>query len=324
MRKRPTARRCRPASRLRRLRWRSPIPRSRAFCNSCADRGETFDKPERRGLGPAVFYLPHQPDVQRPTRTRSRGRRSSHGRFFAKKDVKKRRGKSPAAAVNVMLKSALKPASMKSAQELQNALLRGTGERQRRYRDRLAGRQRLAVAASSLESASVRLDEPVCNTLISFFEKSWRISTIDRLAPKAEACERSSVLAVLSAVRTFPVRTLSVKSVPALSEARPRPAGLKVTPAIVRVDFPVSSKISFSELPSSRLMPLKDASCAVVAICWMIRLYWLTRVARAFCDTGSGTAATTAPPAPPPAALALILIASSVAGAAGAAVPVIT
>src|SRR5438132_13595214 len=55
----------------------------------------------------------------------------------------------------------------------------------------------------------------------------------------------------------------------------------------------------------------------------MIWLYWLTRVARAVCDAGSGTAATTAPPAPPPAALALILIASSAAGAAGAAVPVI-
>src|SRR5438046_5106124 len=56
----------------------------------------------------------------------------------------------------------------------------------------------------------------------------------------------------------------------------------------------------------------------------MIWLYCVTRVARAVCDTGSGTAATTAPPAPPPAALALILIASSAAGAAAAAVPVIT
>src|SRR6202035_6017372 len=34
---------------------------------------------------------------------------------------------------------------MKSAQELQHALLRGIGERQRGYRDRLASRQRLAV-----------------------------------------------------------------------------------------------------------------------------------------------------------------------------------
>src|SRR6202163_1943634 len=70
------------------------------------------------------------------------------------------------------------------------------------------------LAASSLESASVRLDEPVCRTLIRFLAKSWRICTIDRLAPKAEACDRSSMLAVLSAVRTLPVRTLSVKSVP--------------------------------------------------------------------------------------------------------------
>src|SRR5215470_1697132 len=56
----------------------------------------------------------------------------------------------------------------------------------------------------------------------------------------------------------------------------------------------------------------------------MIWLYWVTSVARAVCDDGSGTAATTAPPAPPPAALALTLIASRAAGAAGAAVPVIT
>src|SRR5438045_9463052 len=93
----------------------------------------------------------------------------------------------------------------------------------------------LLLAASSLEAASVRLDEPVCNTLISFFEKSWRICTIDRLAPKAEACDRSVMLAVLSAVRTLPVRTLSVKSVPVVSAARPRPVGLKVTPGTLRV-----------------------------------------------------------------------------------------
>src|SRR5438046_266861 len=58
------------------------------------------------------------------------------------------------------------------------------------------------LAASSLESASVRLAEPVCSTLISFLEKSWRICTIDRLAPNADACDRSSILAVLSAVKT--------------------------------------------------------------------------------------------------------------------------
>jgi hypothetical protein len=72
---------------------------------------------------------------------------------------------------------------------------------------------------------------------------------------------------VVERVSTLPVSTLSMKSVPGASGARPRPFGLKVTPAIVRVDLPVSLKISFSELPSSRLMPLKDASCAVVLIC---------------------------------------------------------
>ena len=73
-------------------------------------------------------------------------------------------------------------------------------------------------------------DEPVCSTLIRFLLKSWRICTIDRLAPKADACDRSVTLAVLSDVRTLLVEALSMKSVPAVSAARPRPAGLKVTP----------------------------------------------------------------------------------------------
>src|ERR1700687_1086208 len=56
------------------------------------------------------------------------------------------------------------------------------------------------LAASSLVSASVRLDEPVCSTLIRLLEKSWRICTIDRLEPRAEASVRSEVLAALSEV----------------------------------------------------------------------------------------------------------------------------
>src|SRR6202035_2588541 len=100
------------------------------------------------------------------------------------------------------------------------------------------------LAASSLESASVRADEPVCNTLIRFLLKSWRICTIDRLAPKAEACDRSVALAVLSVDRTVLVVALSRKSVPAVSDFRPRPAGPKVTPVIVEVDLPVSSNTS--------------------------------------------------------------------------------
>src|SRR5438552_7459403 len=122
------------------------------------------------------------------------------------------------------------------------------------------------LAASSLESAKVRLDEPVCNTLMMFFAKSWRICTIERLAPNAEACERSVLLALLSAVSTLPVNTLSMKSVPAESDETPRPFGSKLTPAIVNVDLPVSLKISFSELPAKRLIPVNDAACAVVLI----------------------------------------------------------
>src|SRR3982751_4975375 len=95
------------------------------------------------------------------------------------------------------------------------------------------------LAASSLVSASVSADEPVCSTLIRFLLKSWRICTIDRLAPKADACDRSVMLAVLSFVSTELVLALSMKSVPEVSAARPRPAGLNVTPLIVEVDLPV-------------------------------------------------------------------------------------
>src|SRR5579864_5997936 len=79
------------------------------------------------------------------------------------------------------------------------------------------------LAASSLASASVRLPEPVCNTLMMFLLKSWRICTIDRLAPKAEACERNVTLAVLSTDSTLLVVVLSMKSVFAVSVDRPRP-----------------------------------------------------------------------------------------------------
>src|SRR5213080_5143721 len=70
------------------------------------------------------------------------------------------------------------------------------------------------LAASSLVSASVSAAEPVCSTLIRFLLKSWRICTIDRLAPKADACDRSVTLAVLSDARTVLVEVLSRKSVP--------------------------------------------------------------------------------------------------------------
>src|SRR4051794_17472860 len=129
------------------------------------------------------------------------------------------------------------------------------------------------LAASSLVSASVRLDEPVCSTLIRFLEKSWRICTIDRFEPKAEAWERNELLAALSEVRTLFAEPPSRKSVPPTSAARPRPVALNVTPLMLSVDLPFSLKVSLRLSPFSRLMPLKDASCAVVVICAMILLY---------------------------------------------------
>src|SRR6476660_10587207 len=103
------------------------------------------------------------------------------------------------------------------------------------------------------------------------------------------------MLAVLSDVSTTLVEALSTKAVPEVSAARPRPAGLNVTPEIVDVDLPGSLNTSLSESPFNRLMPLKDASCAVVVICEMIWLYWRTRFARVDCDTASTTAAVTEP-----------------------------
>src|SRR5436305_6518816 len=72
-------------------------------------------------------------------------------------------------------------------------------------------------AASSLVSASVRLDEPVCSTLIRFLLKSWRICTTDRFEPRDDAWVRSVVLAELSFVRAPLVDALSRKSVPETS-----------------------------------------------------------------------------------------------------------
>ncbi len=36
-------------------------------------------------------------------------------------------------------------------------------------------------------------------------------------------------------------------------------------------------------------MPLNEASCDVVVICWMTLLYWLTRLARMVCEAASAT-----------------------------------
>src|SRR5438477_42756 len=75
------------------------------------------------------------------------------------------------------------------------------------------------LAASSLVSASVRLDDPVCSTLIRFFEKSWRICTIDRFEPRADASVRSVVLAAPSRLSALFAEALSRKSVPLVNEA---------------------------------------------------------------------------------------------------------
>src|SRR2546421_12698279 len=118
---------------------------------------------------------------------------------------------------------------------------------------------------------------------------------MDRFEPNAEASERRAFEALLNFVIVAFPELLSRKSVPGTSVLRPRPVALKVTPGMLRVDLPVSLKISLRLSPFSRLMPLKDASWAVVLICVMMLLYWLTRFARIVCDAGSTTGGATAP-----------------------------
>src|SRR5664279_4850879 len=60
---------------------------------------------------------------------------------------------------------------------------------------------------------------------------------------------------------------------------------------MLSVDLPVSLKVSLRLSPFNRLMPLKDASCAVVVICATMLLYWLTRLARMACEAESATGA---------------------------------
>src|ERR1700730_7469242 len=129
------------------------------------------------------------------------------------------------------------------------------------------------LAASSFGSASVRVDAPVCSTLIRFLLKSWRICTTDRFEPSVEASARSESEAFCSDVNTLLVALLSMKSVPTTRLERPRPGALNVVPVMLSVEEPVSLNTSFSESPFNRLMPLNEESCAVVVICDRMLLY---------------------------------------------------
>src|SRR5436190_8226179 len=87
---------------------------------------------------------------------------------------------------------------------------------------------------------------------------------------------------------------------------------------MLSVDLPVSLNVSLSTSPFSKLMPLKDASCAVVVICDRIPLYWLTRLERIACEAASAVGAdpTTPAKALPATLTAVPLIAPIVAEAA--------
>src|SRR5258708_38019329 len=64
-----------------------------------------------------------------------------------------------------------------------------------------------------------------------------------------------------------------------------------------RVDLPVSLKVSLRLSPFSRLMPLNDASCAVVVICVIMSLYCFTRLERMVWEAASATGLPALPPA---------------------------
>src|SRR5262249_62234087 len=121
----------------------------------------------------------------------------------------------------------------------------------------------------------------------------------ERFEPSAEASDRSVVEAASSVVSTLLAELLSRKSVPTVNPDRPRPASLKVTPWMLRVDLAVSSNTSFRVSPFNRLMPLKEESCEVVLICASTLLYWLTRLVRVACEVGSATGARPTATAPP-------------------------
>src|SRR6476619_3658322 len=116
------------------------------------------------------------------------------------------------------------------------------------------------LAASSLVSANVKLDDPVCSTLIRFLLKSWRICTIERFEPSAEACDRNISDALLSLVIVALAKALSRKSAPEVSGPRPRPGALEATPLEVGGGLAGFFEVSLRSSPFSRLMPLKDES----------------------------------------------------------------
>src|SRR5207245_4996229 len=99
-------------------------------------------------------------------------------------DIKKRRGRSPAAVMDRVVRRNQR----RSCRTLWfDWLASASAETAIDWRVDSAW----LLAASSLESARVRLEDPVCSTLIRFFEESCRICPIERLAPNAEGCERS-------------------------------------------------------------------------------------------------------------------------------------
>src|SRR6476660_1560536 len=164
--------------------------------------------------------------------------------------------------------------SPKSAQELQNALVRLVGERERGDRDRLAGRQRLAVGRFLVGIGQGQVGRPGLQHVDQVLRE-----VLTDLHDREVGTEGRSLRAQRGAGGVERCQNRVRRCV------------------IVEVDLPVSLNTSFSVSPLSRLTPLKDESCAVVVICWMIWLYWATRLERAVCDTASAVGAVTSVPA---------------------------
>src|SRR5437660_328567 len=128
-------------------------------------------------------------------------------------------------------------------------------------------------AASSLVSASVRLAEPVCSTLIRFFEKSWRICTIDKFEPRVEACVRNAsdalvilaIVALAEALSRLADRLLAAKATFNWSRDSLAPKVM-----LVAVPPPVEAIVRTSPalmmVPSTRLAELPVRATAEVTV----------------------------------------------------------
>ena len=145
------------------------------------------------------------------------------------------------------------------------------------------------LAASSLGSATVRLDAPVCSTLIRFLLKSWRISH-DRQVRTEARCRRAQRGRGLGQLCQHRVGRVAVEEVGAGGQAREAKSGV------------VEGHAGDRQLRSAGLVEGQVQGIAVQQVDAVERgilrrgvdllqdmLYCATRLARIACEFGSAT-----------------------------------